>query len=398
MSELQTNSEKKTRFKYPNLIPLWFSIFIDILGFTILLTILPKFILTISGNELLIGFILSINAIFTLVFAPILGKLSDKYGRLPLLLISQIGTAIGFLLMGFSTTLGMLIVSRVIDGIFGGNFPIAKAIISDTVPPGDRAVQMTNVGVCHVLASLVGPGMGGILYNLGGFGMLAPGLASTGLSITTIIITILILKETWPKSKRNLPKEKVELKLRKNTTALYLLTQFGFHTISFMIYITTIAGFAYLVLGLTPPEVGLLLTISGIFRAIYRFTIFEPLLRKLGENRTLILGLGSFVVVFILVGFVQNPIQFGLVLILVSFAASCTRGIIISKITRSVTPREQGAINGYSTALDSLAQILGPLIGFFILGTFQPYWLGFIMGMLSLASFLMVFKKLELRK
>ncbi|MFX1296967.1 MAG: MFS transporter [Promethearchaeota archaeon] len=393
------NSEKKSRFKYPNLIPLWLSVFIDILGFSILFTILPKFILTVSGNEFIIGFILSINAIFTLFFAPVLGKLSDKYGRIPLLLISQIGTAIGFLLMGLATSLELLIISRIIDGVFGGNFPIAKAIISDIVPPEDRAVQMTNVGVCHVLASLIGPGLGGILYNMGGLKMFAPGMISMGLSIITIIITLILLKETWPKEKRNQRgKEKIKIKLRQNKTALHLLTQFGFHTVSFMIYITTIAGFAYIVLELTPVEVGILLTISGLFRAIIRFTIFEPILKKLGEHKTLTLGLGSFVVVFILVGFVQNLIQFAVLLILVSFAASCTRGILISKITKSVTPIEQGIINGYSTALDSFAQIIGPLIGFAILGAFESYWLGIIMGMLALAAFFMVFKKLELRK
>lgn len=301
--------------------------------------------------------------------------------------------------MGLATSLELLIISRIIDGVFGGNFPIAKAIISDIVPPEDRAVQMTNVGVCHVLASLIGPGLGGILYNMGGLKMFAPGMISMGLSIITIIITLILLKETWPKEKRNQRgKEKIKIKLRQNKTALHLLTQFGFHTVSFMIYITTIAGFAYIVLELTPVEVGILLTISGLFRAIIRFTIFEPILKKLGEHKTLTLGLGSFVVVFILVGFVQNLIQFAVLLILVSFAASCTRGILISKITKSVTPIEQGIINGYSTALDSFAQIIGPLIGFAILGAFESYWLGIIMGMLALAAFFMVFKKLELRK
>lgn len=375
------------------------AVFIDILGFSILVTILPTFIEDIYINlPFITGLILSINAIFTFIFAPILGKLSDKYGRRPLLLISQMGTAVGFLLMAFSTSLELLIISRIIDGVFGGNFPIAKAIISDSVPPKDRALQMTNIGVCHVLASLMGPALGGILYNFNGLKMFPPGLISTILSIFTMIITIWLLKETWTKERREInSRHKIKLKLTKNKTAMYLLTQWGFHTISFMIYITTIALFANVVLGLNAFETGILLSVSGIFRAILRFTTFKPLLKYLGENKTLTLGLGIFVVVFFLIGFVQNQIQFLIILLFVSFAASCTRGVLISKVTRSVSPREQGKINGYMTSLDSLAQIIGPLFGGFILTVLPAYWLGIFTCLISLVAFLMIFKKLNLR-
>jgi MFS family permease len=383
------------------------AVFIDILGFSILVTILPTFIEDIfilfpdiseSLEIFITGLILSINAIFTFIFAPILGKLSDKYGRRPLLLISQFGTALGFLLMAFSTSLTLLIISRIIDGIFGGNFPIAKAIISDAVPPKDRALQMTNIGVCHVLASLAGPALGGILYNFNGLKMFPPGLVSTILSVITMIITIWLLKETWTKKRREInSRYKIKLKLTKNKTALYLLVQWGFHTVSFMIYMTTIALFAYRILELSAFETGILLSISGIFRAILRFTTFKPILKFLGENKTLILGLGMFVGVFFLIGFVQNQIQFLIILLFVSFAASCTRGVFISKITRSVSPKEQGKINGYSTSLDSFAQIIGPIFGSFLLG-FSPYLFGIFTAILSLVAFLMVFKKLDLRE
>ncbi|MBD3230480.1 MAG: MFS transporter [Candidatus Lokiarchaeota archaeon] len=404
ISEDNNKSKSKIRnwftVKYPNLLPLWMAVFIDILGFSILLTILPSFIGNIIDIPVITGLILSINAIFTFIFAPILGKLSDRYGRKPILLISQLGTAIGFLLMAFSTSLELLIISRIIDGVFGGNFPIAKAIISDSVPPKDRALQMTNIGVCHVLASLIGPGLGGILYNFRGLLMLPPGLVSTFLSILTIIITIFLLKETWNKSdrlKNSQNKDKNDVKIRKNKTAIFLLVQWALHTISFMIYITTIALFASVVLGLTAFETGVLLSISGIFRAIIRFTIFKPLLKVLGENKMLLIGLGMFSIVFLLMGFVQNYIQFLIILLFVSFAASCTRGILISKITRSVSPHEQGIINGYMTSLDSIAQIIGPIFGGTILTVLPSYWLGILTSILASIAFIMLFKKVKLR-
>ncbi|MHA1268799.1 MAG: MFS transporter [Candidatus Helarchaeota archaeon] len=375
------------------------AIFIDILGFSILATILPTFVKGIINLPLITGLILSINAVFTFIFAPILGKLSDKYGRRPILLISQIGTAAGFLIMAFSTSLELLIFSRIIDGVFGGNFPIAKAIISDSVPSKDRAEQMTNVGVCHVLASLLGPGLGGILYNMGGLALFPPGIVSTSLSIITILITITLLKETWRDADR-VKKEKAEVKFKliKNKTAIYLLIQWGFHTISFMIYITTVSLFALVVLGLEAFEIGILLSISGIFRAILRFTTFKPLLNWLGENRISILGLGMFTMIFFLIGFVQNYIEFLILILCVSFAASCTRGVLLSKITRSVSPHEQGKINGWSTSLDSLAQITGPIIGGSVLSTLPACWLGIIDGLIACIPFIMVFKKLELKQ
>jgi DHA1 family tetracycline resistance protein-like MFS transporter len=374
--------------------PLWIAVFIDILGFSILIPFLPFFVEVFETNEFVVGLLLATNAMASFIFAPILGKLSDIYGRRPLLLISQIGTMIGFLMLAFSTTLEMLFFSRIVDGIFGGNFPIAKAIISDSVPPKDRPLQMTNVGLMHVLASLIGPGLGGILSF---WGLIVPGLLAAGLSLFTIIITIFLLKETWPKDKRiKKLKEKLNIKIRNNPNAVYLLTQWGFHTVSFTIYVSTISLFASSVLGLDAFEIGILLMISGVFRAIIRFSIFKPILNKIGVDNMIKLGLILFLITFFLIGFVQTWWQAFIILLFISFAASCTRGPLSSKITQSVTPKEQGKINGYSSALDSFSQIIGPTFGGFILWAFEPYLLGISTSLLALVAFLMAFKKIDL--
>ncbi len=262
----QGTLEKSKRIKYPNLFPLWIAIFIDILGFSLLIPLSDFILNTYGTTPFMVGLILATNAIFSFIFAPILGKLSDKFGRRPLLLISQIGTMIAFLILAFSNSLELIFLSRIVDGVFGGNFPIAKAIISDSVPPRDRGVQMTNVGIMHVLASLIGPGLGGVLSI---WGTLASGLVAAGLSFLTIIVTIFFLKESWPKHKRGAThKSNEKFKLRNNKNAIYLLTQWGFHTVSFMVYIISFALFASIVLGLNGFQVGILLMISGIFRAI----------------------------------------------------------------------------------------------------------------------------------
>jgi DHA1 family tetracycline resistance protein-like MFS transporter len=391
---------REDKAKYPELNAVWLGLFVDILGFYIIIPFLPSFIDVFNTTPLVIGLLLATNAVFTLFFAPLWGKISDRIGRKPVLIISQMGTFTAFLMLAFSSSLELLFLARMVDGIFGGNYPIVKAIISDTVPPKDRGPQMTNVGVAHVLAGLVGPGLGGILSFIQILGPKYPvataGLVAAALSFTTIGITLFFIKESWPKEKRlKTEKEiKVKIKIRENKDASYLLTQYAFHTFAFIMYVATLTIFLWIVLGLNALEIGIVLTISGLFRVIIRFSIFKLTLRLLGENKTTKLGLFIIVITFFLVGFVRNIWDVILLMLLVSYGVSCSRGLLISKITQSVRPNEMGKINGYITTLDSLAQIIGPIIGTLILTLYAPAWLGITMSLIALGAFIMVFKEI----
>ena len=398
-------------FKYKELTPLWIAVFIDILGFTLIIPLAPyladQFLpdLDTFSQAFIMGVVLAINAMVSAIFGPILGKLSDKYGRKPLLIISQIGTLSAFLLLAFSTSLQMIIVSRVIDGIFGGNFPIAKAIVGDVVPPRERGIQMTNIGTAHVLSSLFGPAIGGIFFdvgtNLGLSGTLFPGLISSVLSLTTIMLTLIFLQETWLKSKyqqqANEQRIKVKIKVRANKKALFYLIVWGFHAISFMILISSVSWFGDIILNLKPSEIGIIMTISGALRALVRFTIFKPTVKKLGENLSIKVGLGLFVISFIFVGFSSNLISFIAAFMVISFAASLTRGLLSSKISKSVSREEQGKINGLSSGLDSTSQIIGPIIGPTLLGLvgigiIPLFILGFFLAIFGAIPFTMTIK------
>ena len=186
-----------TLFKsnYPQLNALWIAVFVDILGFSVLIPYLPFFSQRFGVPAWEIGLLLSTNALFSLFSGPIWGSLSDRYGRKPMLLLSQLGTLIGFLMLAFSNSMAMMFASRIIDGIFGGNYPIAKAVVGDVVPAKDRSEQMSNIGVAHVLSSLIGPGISGLLSPLG---IIGPGLGSAVLTLITITVTLLYLKESNP--------------------------------------------------------------------------------------------------------------------------------------------------------------------------------------------------------
>ncbi len=396
-----------TLFKsnYPQLNALWIAVFVDILGFSVLIPYLPFFSQRFGVPAWEIGLLLSTNALFSLFSGPVWGSLSDRYGRKPMLLLSQLGTLIGFLMLAFSNSMAMMFASRIVDGIFGGNYPIAKAVVGDVVPAKDRSEQMSNIGVAHVLSSLVGPGISGLLSPLG---IIGPGLGSAVLTLITITVTLLYLKESNPLitgkyadgeqqlNSQNLRTGKpvvTRKQVMQNPQARYFLIQWGFHTMSFMIYVSSISLFANLKLGLNAPQVATLLMISGAVRVFIRFMVFVPLRRRLGDRTTSMIGLGMFVVVYFLMGFVTTPFQFGIILSMVSFGAACSRGILTSFLSRSVKPWEQGTAMGLSSSFDSFAQITGPLLGGIILDS-APLWVyGGIASGFALGAFVMVFRK-----
>jgi DHA1 family tetracycline resistance protein-like MFS transporter len=394
--------KRTIRLDYAELIPLWIAVFVDILGFSILIPFLPFFSQEYGAPAWQIGLLLSTNALFGFFSGPIWGNLSDRYGRKPMLLISQLGTLVGFLMLAFSRNMPMLYASRIVDGIFGGNFPIAKAVIGDVVPPQERSRHMSNIGVAHVLASLVGPGLGGLLSQ---WGILAPGLLSAALTCITITVTFRYLRESNPPERRShvkmtseQPSSSTRSNIWRNSAARYLLIQWGFHTMSFMIYVSCIALFANLLLGLNSKEMGLLLMAAGVVRVLVRFLVFIPLLDWLGDRKTAMLGLGIYVIVYLLLGFVRNEFQFALVLCTVSFAAACTRGVLTGFLSRAVKPWEQGKAMGTSASLDSFAQIAGPLVGGLILDSLPLWMYGGLASALALIAFLMGLRRLELEQ
>jgi MFS transporter, DHA1 family, tetracycline resistance protein len=195
LNYLKSIQQNIKNYEYTDLIPLWVCTFIDIIGYSILIPYLPRFTADFGATLFQVGLLLSANSFFGLFGNIIWGSLSDKYGRKPILLICQFGTMAGFVIMAFSTSLPMLFLSRIVDGIFGGNYPIAKAVVGDIVPPKKRSREMSNIGVAWTIGNLIGPGIGGLLS---GFGLMGPGLFGASLSLITIMITIFIFKESHP--------------------------------------------------------------------------------------------------------------------------------------------------------------------------------------------------------
>ena len=392
----------REKIKYRNLNPLWISVFVDILGFSIILPFLPFFIAEFNASPAVIGFLLSSNAIFGFFFGPLLSKLSDKYGRKPMMLISLAGTFVGFIIFVLSNNIMVLLISRIIDGIFSGQFPIAKAIIGDVVSPEDRPKQMTNIGITFGLAFLIGPAIGGILSS---FGFIGPGILATILTGFSLVYTSIYLKESLPSKlevtewQENLPKiTEIVVKsspIWRSNKTLTLVIQYGFLAITGGILQTTFSLFAGIRLGLEPLLVGVLLTLLGIYQILFRLLVFNRLRNSIGDPNTALLGLGTYILTYLFFAFVTQTWELVILLFFLSFAGSISQGIITGFISRSADQRNQGKIMGITTGIDNIAQIIGPIIGGILLSFNSSLPYALVLSLLSTLPFIIGFQVLK---
>src|SRR5207248_9534386 len=177
------------------LLVIFITVFIDLVGFGIVIPVLPFYAegTKFGATPREVGLLFAAYSVMQLVFAPVLGRLSDKYGRRPVLLISLLGTSLGFLILGFATTLWMLFLGRIIDGISGGNISTAQAYIADVTTKKDRAKGMGLIGAAFGLGFVFGPAIGGILSR---WGINVPFLFAGGLAFANAILLYFTLPET----------------------------------------------------------------------------------------------------------------------------------------------------------------------------------------------------------
>ena len=396
-----TLKSKIRQYEYGSLIPLWISTFIDIIGFSILIPYLPRFTSDFGASLLQVGLLLSANSFFSLFGNLIWGSLSDKYGRKPILLICQLGTLAGFVIMAFSTSLTMLFISRIVDGVFGGNYPIAKAVVGDIVSPEKRSKEMSNIGTAWTVGNLIGPGIGGLLS---GFGILGPGLFGAGLSLMTILVTLFVFKESNPRlagtaSSSELSafekKKAISFSLLKQHDTRLLLIQNLFNNISFFIFITTVSIFASQRFDLSVAEIGWMISSMGLIKLLVRFLIFSPMLKKFGDKKTVLIGFVTFLAAYTWLIFVDQLWEYMIIFVLVGFASACTFAVMGGRMSKSVGKERQGEMMGLSTASDNVSQIIGPTLGSTLLSMPSPFLYGISTSAFSLVALLLSFIPLQ---
>lgn len=337
----------------------------EILGFSLILPFLPLYAQELGANPLVVGLIFTSFSFFQMLSAPILGRLSDRYGRRPMLLISQFSTFVGFLILGFANTLALIFLSRIVDGLFGSNYTIASAYLSDISPKKDRSKVFGLAGAAFGIAFLWGPAFGGYLAQ---FSYSLPGFAAAGISLLTIILTFFLLPETVKRKEKG----KIEFKiidfsqfrkyLSQKRTSSKLWPYFTF-ILSHVTFVSMMALFADRQLGLGTASIGILLAYVGLNSIIIRGMLLPRLIDFMGERKLRFISVSSMIIGLILMAFITEFWMMFVAITFFSFGSGTTRPLLVGEISRQVDEDEQGALLGVSDSMASLGQILGPLIG-----------------------------------
>lgn len=390
-----------SRFASP-LLPIFLIVVVDILGFTIVLPLLPFYAERLGASPTVVGTLVATYAICQLISGPILGQLSDRFGRRPVLLISQAGTLAGFIMTALAGQLWMVFLARAIDGATAGNLSTAQAYISDVTKPEERAKSFALIGVAFGIGFLVGPGITGMLA---GISLQAPLWAASALSFTSIVFTYFLLprkepvhqvapEAVGPGGKRlSLISWGSYVKYFRMPQLSRLLLQWCCFAMSFATFIAGFALFAerrYQWHGhpIGAREVGYIFAFSGFIGIIMQGGVVGKLVKRFGERRVIVVGFIGSALGYAAVGFTYTVWQLLPVMLFAGVLGAGLRPAITSAITQQAGRREQGVIIGLAQSLMSLAQITAPpLAGFLIARHWLTAWAVWAGALAGLALF-----------
>src|SRR5262245_9386372 len=281
------------------LLSIFLIVLVDVLGLTIILPLLPFYAESLGARPSTVGLLVSAYAICQLLAGPPLGQLSDRVGRRPVLLVSQMGTCIGFLILAYARSLWVVFLARIIDGLTAGNLTVAQAYIADVSDAENRARSFGIIGIAFGLGFFIGPGISGFLAQ---FSNTYPIFAAAGLSLTSILCTYFLLPSVvphpHPELEKGLSRWSSLTQSFKDKQLGPLLWQFFSFTFAFSIFFSGFALFAerrFIHNGLPfgTKEVGYVLAFSGLIGVLIQGGGIGSLVKAFGENRLVQMGFAT---------------------------------------------------------------------------------------------------------
>ena len=353
------------------LLVIFTTVFIDLVGFGIVIPVLPFYAegTIFNATPRTVGLLFASYSVMQLIFSPVLGRLSDKHGRRPVLLLSLIGTGIGFLILGFATTLWMLFVGRILDGITGGNISTAQAYIADVTTPENRAKGMGLIGAAFGLGFIFGPAIGGILSR---WGVHVPFLFAATLCFANALLLYFTLPETVTKDHPARVSAAGGRGLSQLFNSLsqprlgFVLSIYFLFVVAFSIMTTSFSLYTMFRFGYDAQHTGYLFAYVGLISVIIQGGLIGKLVKRFGELALVIVGALSFAASLFAVPFV-GPNAGGLFALLIgggvfSLGNSLATPALNSLASKSVGPAEQGTVLGVTQSVASLARAVGPSI------------------------------------
>ncbi len=377
------------------------TIFIDLMGFGIIIPLLPGFALKIGMSDFQIGMTVAIFSLMQFLFNPVLGKLSDKIGRRPLILITQLMSVSAYLLFSFSNSFLLLFISRMIAGLGGSNIAVAQAYIADVTTKEERSKGMGMIGAAFGLGFVFGPLIGALLskygYSIAGFG-------SATFSFIAFLFALFMLPESLHEKKSD-TKLKVKIFDWNFTKTTLSHPDLGILMLLFFIIIFSMANIfgTFPILGVkiyhfTDQDNGMLFGIMGILSAGVQGGFMKRLSKMIGEK-----GLVLFGSLFMMIGlgmmpYGRNFLGASIVMAVYAIGSAVLQPTILSMISKHSPENEQGAVLGLNQSFSAFARILGPLWGGFSFD-FLGYEFPFLTGaFFTMIAFLLTYYYLRMER
>jgi len=351
------------------LIVIFTTVFIDLVGFGIVIPVLPFYAegTTFNATPRTVGLLFASYSIMQLIFSPVLGGLSDRFGRRPVLFISIIGTGIGFLILGLANTLALLFIGRILDGITGGNISTAQAYIADITTKENRAKGMGLIGAAFGLGFIFGPAIGGILSR---WGIHVPFFFAAGLCFANALLLYFTLPETVTPdhparvyATRGRGISQLIRSLKQPRLAFVLVIYFMF-VVAFSIMTTSFSLYVMFRFGYDAQHTGYIFAYVGLISVIVQGGLIGRLVKRFGELPLVVFGALCFSLSLFAVPYV-GPAAGGLAGLLIgggvfALGNSLATPALTSLASKSVGESEQGTVLGVTQSVASLARAVGP--------------------------------------
>lgn len=374
------------------------TIFIDLMGFGILIPILPTFASKELGiSDFGIGIIVAIYSLMQFVFNPMLGKLSDKIGRRPVILSTQLLTAVSYMIFAFSNSFALLFFSRLIAGLGGSNIGVAQAYIVDITTREERAKGMGVIGAAFGLGFVFGPVIGALLAH---YGYHIAGLASAFFTLTAFTFAFFRLPESL-KVKKDEEKIKIRIfdlpftkQMLSNPSLGFLIVLLFFIIFSMANIYGTFAILGYKFYHFSDQQNGMLFGITGLVSAIVQAGFIRILSKKLSDKTIVLIGIFFMMIGLGFLPYGGNFLGVAIVISIMAVGSAILQPIIPTMISKYAPDDQQGATLGFSQSVSALARVFGPLWGGFsyhFLGYQYPFLTGAFFTLMALiVSFIML--------
>jgi len=376
----------------PALSLIFLTVFIDLLGFGILIPILPTFATKVLHvDELAIGIAIAIYSLVQFFFNPIFGELSDKHGRKPMIVISLFINAIGYVIFAFTSSFLLLIISRIVAGIGGSSIGVAQAYIADITTKENRSKGMGLIGAAFGLGFVFGPLIGGLLSK---YGYMVTGFASGGFSILAFVLTLLLLPESLKQKNKQIRKRKLFdvnsfKKVFSKPSLAILVVLFFILTFSVANIYGTFALLGYKVYGFTDLQNGYMYGIIGLMSAIVQGGLLNYISKYVNDKKLIIFGSLFMIVGLGLMPYGGSFFWLAIIVTVLSFGTGTLQPTLLSMISKVTSESEQGVTLGINQSLSAFARMLGPLWGGFAF-EFLGYQFPFLTGALFTLLILLI--------